>query len=71
MEQNEYKKFTELELLRTVEILRSLNKDYADLMVRAGTEQASEFFRIRANSALSEAVGFRKEWIRRQKKNGD
>lgn len=65
MDQNEYKKFTEFELLRMVDILRKLNADYADLMVRADTEEACEFFRTRANSALSSAVGFRQEWIRR------
>ena len=48
-----------------VDILRKLNADYADLMVRADTEEACEFFRTRANSALSSAVGFRQEWIRR------
>lgn len=67
MEKDEYEKFTKLELLNTVDILRRLNKDYADLMVRADTEEACEFFRTRANSALSSALGFRQEWIRRMK----
>lgn len=69
MEESEYKEFTVTELIRMVEILTTLSQSYIDLIGKAETERACEFFSTRVSSAKHDAIGFRKEWIRRRERD--
>lgn len=49
-----------------VDIQLKQSKKYIERIEHSGTEAGCEFFATRAKSAINEAMGFHKEWIRRQ-----